>query len=280
VTLPPGRGDRGAIRGAGIGLRTVHVGEVLRERPAVPWFEVLIDNYFAGEGRLESVRRDYPVTFHGVGLSLGSTDPLDLGYLRRLRELLDRYEPAWYSEHLAWVSSGGRYVHDLLPLPYTEECARHVAARIRRVQDFLGRRLLVENVSSYLAYRASVLEEWEFLQLVAEQADCDILLDVNNLYVSARNHGFDPRDYLRAVPPRRVRELHLAGYEDRGTHLLDTHGAPVQPPVWKLYGEVLGLLGPVPTLVEWDTDVPSLAELQAEAARAARLLERAPSRVA
>lgn len=243
----------------------------------MPWFEVLVDNYLA-EGSaplqdLEKIRRDYAVTFHGVGLSLGSTDPLDTRYLRRLEELIERYEPAWCSEHLCWISAGGDYVHDLLPLPYVEEAARHVARRIRQVQDFLGRRILIENVSSYLAYKASVLEEWEFLRLVVEEADCDILLDVNNVYVSARNHGFDPHEYLSAIPAERVRELHLAGYDDRGTHLLDTHGARVHPPVWDLYREALARFGRVPTLLEWDTDIPDFEVLQAEAASAARLLE-------
>lgn len=248
----------------------------------MPWFEVLVDNYLA-EGSaplkdLEKIRRNYAVTFHGVGLSLGSTDPLDMRYLRRLEALIERYEPAWCSEHLSWISAGGDYVHDLLPLPYVEEAARHVARRIRQVQDFLGQRILIENVSSYLAYKASVLEEWEFLRLVVEEADCDVLLDVNNVYVSARNHGFDPHEYLSAIPAERVRELHLAGYDDRGTHLLDTHGARVHPPVWDLYRDALDRFGPVPTLLEWDTDIPDFELLQAEAASAARLLELAAPR--
>jgi len=277
MTPPSGRQGRGPIRGAGIGLRSLHHETILRERPDVPWFEVLVDNYLAQGSvpldRLQTIRADYPVTFHGVGLSLGSTDPLDARHLRRIKDLIERYEPAWYSDHLCWISAGGDYVHDLLPLPYTEEAAHHVAGRIRQVQDFLGRRILVENVSSYLAYQASALEEWEFLRLVVEEADCDVLLDVNNVYVSARNHGFDPRRYLTAIPPERVRELHLAGYDDRGTHLLDTHGAPVHAPVWELYEAALARFGPVPTLLEWDTDIPSFEVLQAEAARAARYLE-------
>lgn len=268
--------ERGPIRGAGVGLRSLHHDTILRERPDVPWFEVLVDNHLAQGsvplGQLETIRADYAVTFHGVGLSLGSTDPLDARYLRRIKELIERYEPAWYSDHLCWISVGGLYAHDLLPLPYVEEAAHHVAGRIRQVQDFLGRRILVENVSSYLAYEASVLEEWEFLRLVVEEADCDVLLDVNNVYVSARNHGFDPRRYLAAIPPERVRELHLAGYDDRGTHLLDTHGAPVHAPVWDLYEATLARFGPVPTLLEWDTDIPCFEVLQTEAARAAHLL--------
>jgi hypothetical protein len=276
---PSRYGERGPIRGAGLGLRSLHYETILRDRPGVPWFEVLVDNYRAQKSapldHLEKVRADYPVTFHGVGLSLGSTDPLDARYLQRIKELIERYEPAWYSEHLAWVSVGGVHVHDLLPLPYVEEAARHVAARIRQVQDFLGRRILVENVSSCLAYKVSVLTEWEFLRFVVEEADCDVLLDVNNVYVSARNHGFDPRDYLEALPRERIRELHLAGYDDRGTHLLDTHGAPVHGPVWELYRMALALFGPVPTLLEWDTDIPPFEVLQGEAAKAAPLLEAA-----
>ena len=276
MTPPSGRQGRGPIRGAGIGLRSLHHETILRERPGVPWFEVLVENYLAqGSAPLDhlgAIRADYPVTFHGVGLSLGSTDPLDMRHLRRLRELIERYEPAWYSDHLSWISVGGDYVHDLLPLPYTEEAAHHVAGRIRQVQDFLGRRVLVENVSSYLAYEASALEEWDFLRLVVEEADCDVLLDVSNVYVSAHNHEFDPRLYLAAIPPERVRELHLAGYDDRGTHLLDTHGAPVHAPVWELYETALARFGPVPTLLEWDTDIPSFEVLQAEAARAAHYL--------
>jgi uncharacterized protein (UPF0276 family) len=274
---PSSNRERGPIRGVGVGLRSLHHQAILRDRPDVPWFEVLVDNYLAeGSARqhdLEKIRRDYPMTFHGVGLSLGSTDPLEPGYLQRLKELIERYEPAWCSDHLCWISVGGDYLHDLLPLPYVEEAARHVASRIRQVQDFLGRRILVENVSSYLAYKASVLEEWEFLRLVVEEADCDVLLDVNNVYVSACNHGFDPHEYLSAVPGDRVRELHLAGYDDRGTHLLDTHGARVHPPVWDLYEAALARFGAVPTLVEWDSDIPCFEVLQAEAARAACFLE-------
>ncbi len=243
----------------------------------MPWFEVLIDNHLAPGSvaidQLDRIRADYPLTFHGVGLSLGSTDPLDVRYLRRIRELIEHYQPAWYSDHLCWISVGGVYVHDLLPLPYVEEAIHHVAARIRQVQDVLGRRILVENVSSYLAYEASVLEECEFLRLVAEEADCDVLLDVNNVHVSARNHGFDPAGYLAAIPPERVRELHLGGYDDRGTHLLDTHGAPVSPPVWELYEAALRRFGPVATLLEWDTDIPRFEVLEAEATRAAHLLK-------
>jgi hypothetical protein len=279
--MTSGRGGqgRGPIQGAGIGLRPLHLDKILEERPDVAWFEVLADNYLgagsAPQRRVERIRRDHPVTLHSVGLSLGSTDPLDARYLRRIKDLIERFDPAWYSDHLCWISVDGDYVHDLLPLPYTEEAARHVAGRIRQVQDVLGRRILVENVSSYLAYEASVLKEWEFLRLVAEEADCDLLLDVNNVYVSARNHGFDPRRYLAAIPPERVRELHLAGYDDRGTHLLDTHGSPVHAPVWGLYEAALARFGPVPTLLEWDTDIPGLEVLQAEAAKAAHFLDRA-----
>ncbi len=262
----------GPIQGVGIGLRAPHYAFIERERPAVPWFEVLVDNYLGKGGaalhHLERIRGDYPVTFHGVGMSLGSTDPLDMGYLGRLKRLVDRIQPAWVSDHLCWCSVDGRHAHDLLPLPYTEQVVEHVAARIMRVQDYLGQRILVENVSTYLDLRASTLSEWAFLVQVAERSDCLILLDINNVYVSACNTGFEPRAYLSAVPAARVREFHLAGYEDRGTHLLDTHGEAVHGPVWALYRQALRRFGPVPTLMEWDNNIPDFTVLQAQADRA------------
>jgi hypothetical protein len=262
----------GPIQGVGIGLRAPHYTFIERERPAVPWLEVLADNYLGKGGsalhHLERIRRDYAVTFHGVGMSLGSADPLDMAYLRRLKRLMGRIEPAWVSDHLCWTCVDGRHAHDLLPLPYVEEAVEHVATRIGRVQDFLGQRILVENVSTYLGLRASTLTEWEFLVRVAERSDCDILLDINNIYVSACNTGFAARDYLSAVPVGRVREFHLAGYEDRGSHLLDTHGEAVHEPVWDLYGQAIQRFGPVPTLIEWDNNIPGFSVLLAEAARA------------
>ncbi len=274
----------GPIQGVGIGLRTPHYGVIQHDKPPVPWFEVLIDNYLGKGGspltHLEQVCRDYPVTFHGVGMSLGSTDPLNMDYLKRLKQLVERFEPACVSDHLCWISVGGHYAHDLLPLPYVKQVVDHVAERIQRVQDFIGRRILVENVSSYLTYRPSVMEEWEFLCRVVGAADCDILLDINNIYVSARNHGFDPMDYLRAVPVARVREFHLAGYEDQGEYLLDTHGSVVHAPVWALYRKALAHFGPVPTLIEWDNNIPAFGVLQAEAAKAGAIMDEVCCRAA
>lgn len=258
--------------GVGLGLRAPHYAHVQRHRPEVPWFEVLVDNYIGKGGaalhHLEAIRADYPFRFHGVGMSLGSTDPLDVHYLAGLQALLDRFEPETVSDHLCWTSVGGVHAHDLLPLPCVEEAIAHVAERIIRVQDFLGRQILVENVSSYLSYRQSTLSEWEFLDAVAGRADCGVLLDINNIHVSARNHGFDPDAYLQGIAPQRVCEFHLAGYEDQGTHLLDTHGEPVHEPVWDLYRAALRRFGALPTLIEWDTNIPEFSRLQAEGDKA------------
>ena len=261
---------------AGIGLRAPHMRELLEIRPSIAWLEVHSENYFAAGGRavteLMQVRRDYPLSLHGVGLSLGSTDPLDREHLAKLKLAVERFSPALVSEHLCWGSSGGSYFHDLLPLPYTEEAINHVVARIAMVQEHLGRRLLIENVSSYLEYEHSVIPEWEFLGEVAERAGCGILLDVNNVYVSAVNHGFDPRLYIASVPAESVGEIHLAGHLQKqvdGVELLiDTHDRPVKGAVWELYVYALCTLGPKPTLLEWDSELPSLQELLAEAAKA------------
>jgi uncharacterized protein len=265
----------------GVGLRAPHYQDVLTTHPAVGWFEVHSENYFGAGGPpqryLEQVRADYPLSLHGVGLSFGSTDPLDARHLGRLKELVARYEPALVSDHLSWSSVGGRYLNDLLPLPYTDEALAHVVGRVRAAQDFLGHRLLIENPSTYLQYRHSTIPEWEFLAEVARAADCDILLDVNNVYVSACNHGFDPAVYLGAMPAERVKEIHLAGHTRKrfpeGEILIDTHNAPVAEPVWALYRETLARLGPRPTLIEWDTDLPPFAVLLDEAARAREQLE-------
>jgi uncharacterized protein (UPF0276 family) len=222
---------------------------------------------------LERVRAAGPLVLHGVSLSLGACDPLHAAYLGELRALAARFEPAWISDHLCWGSHGGHYAHDLLPLPYTEEALAHVVSRIESVQERLGRRILVENVSSYLAYTHSTLPEWTFLGEVAARADCGILLDVNNVYVSAVNHGFSADDYLAGVPAERIGQIHLAGHSDRTTHLLDTHDAPVAPPVWDLYRRAVERFGAVSTLVEWDEHVPELEVVLAEAERA-RAVER------
>jgi uncharacterized protein (UPF0276 family) len=239
----------------------------------VDWVEAVSENFMAPGGRplavLEKVRSDVPVVLHGVSLSVGSSDPLSERYLASLGALARRIEPAWISDHLCWGSHGGRYAHDLWPLPYTEEAVRHVVGRVERVQEVLGRQILLENVSSYVEFRGSEMEEWEFLAEVARRADCGVLLDVNNVHVSARNHGFDPHAYLAGIPADRVGQIHLAGHSDRGRYLLDTHDAEVPPAVWSLYREALLRIGPVSTLVEWDENVPPLERLAEESRRAA-----------
>ncbi len=265
----------------GIGLRAEHYRDVLDARPAIGWLEVHSENYFELDSipfhYLERARAHYPVSLHGVGLSLGSTDPLNLDHLRQLKALIGRIEPGLISDHLCWCSVADRYLNDLLPLPYTEEALLHTASRIRETQDFLGRRLLIENPSSYLEYRHSTIPEWEFLAALVKLADCDLLLDVNNVYVSSRNHGFDPRLYLAAIPGERVHEIHLAGHSVRdfpeGQFLIDTHNAPVCEDVWTLYRETIERLGDRPTLIEWDSELPALSVLVEEADRADRIMK-------
>jgi hypothetical protein len=287
-TPPDDRVTRTIPAQAGIGLRAQHYHAVVETRPATGWFEVHSENYFGDGGPplhyLEQVRRDYPLSLHGVGLSLGSSDPLNLKHLQKLKSLIARFAPGLVSEHLCWSSVGGLYLNDLLPLPYTEEALQHVSARIVQTQDYLQQQILIENVSSYLQYRHSTIPEQEFVAEVAARAGCGILLDVNNIYVSAVNHGFDPLAYLHAIPVAMVREMHLAGFAvnhyDDGDILIDHHGAPVAQPVWDLYGEALRRFGPTPTLIEWDTDIPPLTRLLDEARKADALLERQHARVA
>jgi uncharacterized protein (UPF0276 family) len=268
--LPPG--------GVGIGLRAPHHAEFLATRPRVDFVEVHSENFFAAGGPkleiLAAVRRDYPLSLHGVGLSLGSTDPLDTGHLQQLMTLVQRYDPVLVSEHVCWSGAGGIHLNDLLPLPYTRAALSHLADRVRHVQDVLGRRILVENISACLAFAGAELGEWEFVAELAAQADCDLLLDVNNVYVSSVNLGFDPWQYIAALPAARIREIHLAGYTtlpagDNATVLVDSHNAPVSPPVLELYARTRALLGDVPLLLEWDSDLPALPALVAEARRAA-----------
>lgn len=258
--------------GHGVGLRREHFDRVLSEPTRVDWFEVISENYMVKGGRplqiLDRVRREYPLVLHGVSLSIGSTDPLDYDYLDGLRELAARIEPAWVSDHLCWTSVGGHNSHDLLPLPYTEEALEHVVSRLTAVQEHLGRRIALENASTYLSFAGSSIPEWEFLGEVAHRADCGILLDVNNVYVSAVNHGFDPEKYLAAVPAERVWEIHLAGHTDRGSHLLDTHSRKVCNEVWELYRFASRRIGAVASLVEWDEDIPDWGTLEAESLRA------------
>ena len=270
---------------AGIGLRPVHYREILEQRPDVGWLEVHSENYFCDGGQLlyflERLREDYPVSLHGVGLSLGSTDVLSSDHLDKLARLIDRVDPAFVSEHLSWSSVGGQFVNDLLPLPYTEEALELVSRHVEQAQDYLGRRLLVENVSSYLQFAESEMPEWEFVAEVARRTGCGILLDVNNIYVSAINHGFDAAQYLRRIPKAAVAEIHLAGHDSNGRCLIDTHGARVAAPVWALYREALARFGTIPTLIEWDTDLPPLDVLLDEAATADRIAgERLPAHTA
>jgi uncharacterized protein len=258
--------------GCGIGLRRDHYGYVLEHWPAIDWFEIISENFMVPGGRplwvLDQVRERYPIVMHGVSMSIGSTDPLNLGYLRDLKKLADRVGPAWVSDHLCWTGVGGKNAHDLLPLPYTEEMIEHVAARVRAVQDILERPLVLENVSSYLTYHDSTYAEWDCLAEVSRRAECFILLDVNNVYVSSFNHRFDPNEYLNAVPVDRVVQFHLAGHTDEGTHLLDTHDHPIIDPVWRLYEHAVRRFGALPTLIERDDRIPELPEVAAEAERA------------
>ncbi|MBI1394870.1 MAG: DUF692 family protein [Betaproteobacteria bacterium] len=254
--------------GFGLGLRSCHYEAFARDDVDVDWLEIVSENYMVPGGRplwwLDRIRRDYPMVMHGVSLSIGSTDPLDSQYLRELRALADRVEPAWISDHLCWTGVHGRNLHDLLPLPFTEEALDHVVSRVRKVQDTLGRRILLENVSSYVRFANAALDEWTFLAEVARRADCLILLDVNNVHVSAFNHGFDPVTYVDAMPRDRVRQIHLAGHDHRGDCIIDTHDAPVADPVWSLYEHAIRRLGPVSTMIERDDHIPPLAELVAE----------------
>jgi uncharacterized protein (UPF0276 family) len=267
--------------GAGIGLRAPHYAQLLERRPALAFLEVHSENFFAAGGAslawLERFRAAYPLSLHGVGLSLGSVDPLDERHLARLESLVRRVEPALVSEHLCWSSYGGRHANDLLPLPYTREALDHVARRIDAVQARLRRRILVENVASYLAFDESAMPEGEFVAEVARRTGCGVLLDVNNLWVNAVNHGLDPQACLDALDPGSVEEIHLAGFEARGERLIDTHGARVAPEVWGLFEAALAAIGPRPTLIEWDTDIPALEVLLEEAAKARAALARTPS---
>ena len=264
---------------AGIGLRSPHVAQVRRDRPPIGWLEVHSENYFVDGGpalaALEAIRADYPISLHGVGLSLGSADALDAGHLVQLKRLAARVEPAFISEHLCWGRIDGRHLNDLLPLPFTDEALAVCCDRIDAVQAALGRVLLVENVSAYLRFTSDAMAEWEFVAAVARRTGCRLLFDVNNVYVNAINHGFDPRVYLAAIPGEAVAEIHLAGFDASGPCLIDTHGTRVAPPVWALYRATIERFGARPTLIEWDTDLPALDVLRDEAAIAQSILEEA-----
>jgi uncharacterized protein len=254
--------------GFGLGLRTEHYNAILDAKPNVDWFEVLSENYMIPGGLplnfLERIRADYPVVMHGVSLSIGSTTPFDQAYLKDLKNLADRIQPAWISDHLCWTGIHGQNIHDLLPLPYTEETAKHVAERVKIVQDYLGRQILLENVSSYASYVDSSMSEWEFISLICEQADCLLLLDVNNIYVSSYNHNFEAKAFINSVPKNRVQQIHLAGHQNNGDYIIDTHDAPVIDPVWDLYSYAISQLGEVSTMIERDDNMPELEVLVQE----------------
>lgn len=258
--------------GVGVGLRTAHFGHILSRHPVVDWFEVLSENFMETDGRplyvLDQIAERYPVALHGVSLSIGSTDPLDRDYLRQLKGLAARTRAHWVSDHLCWTGVLGRNVHDLLPMPYTEEALRHTVARARAVSDILERPLVLENPSSYVEFAASSMPEWEFLARLAEAADCGLLLDVNNVYVSAFNHGFDPRVYVDALPADRIVQYHLAGHTHKGTHIIDTHSDHAVPEVWDLYARSVRRTGNVSSLYEWDEDIPDFETVHAEARKA------------
>jgi len=258
--------------GIGLGLRTTHYSTIIAEKPDVAWFEIITENYLRTQGRpldfLEQIAEAYPVVMHGVSMSIGSTDPLDREYLGEVRALRDRTKALWVSDHLCWTGVAGKNTHDLLPMPYTEEALKHVVERVRAVQDFLGSPLALENPSSYAEFAGDSMREWEFLGRLAEEADCALLLDVNNVYVSSKNHGFDPQTYLNAIPFERVVQFHVAGHTDHGTHIIDSHISPVIDPVWQLLTAAHQRSSGVPVLLEWDAEIPSFHETHAEALRA------------
>lgn len=266
--------------GLGVGLRTAHFNHILEARPAVDWFEIISENFIDSQGRprwvLERIAERWPVVMHGVSLSIGSTDPLNFDYLARLKRLADAVRPRWISDHLCWTGVLGLNAHDLLPVPFNEETLRHVVERIRIVQDFLERPLVLENPSSYVTFASSTMSEWEFLSRMAEEADCGLLLDVNNVYVSSFNHDFDPLEYLDNLPHRRIVQCHLAGHGHCATHLIDTHDNHVIDPVWELYRRAHQLTGGMSTLLEWDANIPPFPVVHAEVLKAKRYMASGP----
>jgi uncharacterized protein (UPF0276 family) len=274
-TLP----SSSTVTGFGLGLRPQHYAEILDHAAApirrIDWLEIISENYMIGGGKplrhLMEIRAHYPMVMHGVSLSIGSAAPLDLDYLRDLKSLSRRIEPAWISDHLCWTGVAGLNMHDLLPLPFTEEALAHVTSRVLAVQEYLGREILLENTSSYVTYADSMMAEWDFLAELVRRTDCALLLDVNNVYVNAFNHGFDPLTFLAALPAAAIRQIHLAGHEHNGTHIIDTHDHDVVPAVWELYAEAIARFGPVPTMIERDDHIPPLADLIAELDRARHL---------
>lgn len=265
--------------GFGLGLRPAHYETILQKKPDVDWFEIITENYLVPGGKplfyLNKIREHYPLVMHGVSLSIGSTDPLDWDYLKQVKSLAERIEPAWLSDHLCWTGVKGLNLHDLLPMPYTEEAIKHIVARIDAVQEFLGRRILIENVSSYLSFIESEMAEWDFISTIANQADCYILLDINNIYVSSINHDFNTLDYINAMPSERIVQIHLAGHSDYGNYIIDTHDAPIIQPVWDLYERTIAEFGPISSMIERDDNIPPLSELLIELNLARKIMNKA-----
>jgi uncharacterized protein len=263
--------------GYGLGLRPDYYDEILATKPPVDWFEILTENYLIPGGKplyyLDKIRENYPIVMHGVSLSIGSTDPFEQSYLMQLKNLANRLQPKWISDHLCWTGVQGVNAHDLLPIPYTHEAVNHLVSRIHQVQDFLGQPILIENVSSYLTYKQSELSEWDFIIEIMRQAGCGILLDVNNVYVSSINHQFDPLEYIHAMPAQAVCQIHLAGHSNHGDYIIDTHDAPVAQKVWDLYAATIQHLGPVSTMIERDDNMPVFADLLAEVQHAQFIAE-------
>ena len=260
------------IAGYGLGLRTDHYADFIEDsarlRQRVDWLEIITENYMVAGGKplqmLDRIRSNFPMVMHGVSLSIGGSGSIDTGYLSQLKQLIARVEPAWVSDHLCWTGTNGLNLHDLLPLPYTQAALRHLVDRISQVQEFLGRKILIENVSSYVTYRADEMTEWEFISELLQRSGCELLLDVNNVYVSSVNHRFNPRDFIDGIPAAKVRQIHLAGHEDHDSYIIDTHDHPICAAVWDLYGYTVKRLGEVPTMIERDDNIPPLAELIAE----------------
>jgi len=270
---------REPVTGFGLGLRSEHYRDFIAAPQRVDWLEVISENYFVAGGKplhhLDRIRRDYPMVMHGVSLSIGGSDPLDLSYLQQLRRLAERIQPAWVSDHLCWTGTSSLNLHDLLPLPCTEDCLRHLLPRVLQVQEMLGRPLVLEYVSSYVRFRADEMSEWEFIAELVRRTGCELLLDVNNVHVNSVNHGFVAQTFIDAMPAAAVRQIHLAGHEDHGTYLIDTHDHPVCDAVWELYAYAIRRLGPVPTMIERDDDIPQLESLLGELDRARRVADAA-----
>jgi uncharacterized protein (UPF0276 family) len=273
----PTRPANGGLAGFGLGLRTPHYQDFIGAPQRVDWLEIISENYLVDGGKplhyLDRIRRDYPMVMHGVSLSIGSSDPLDLDYLAQIRRLAQRIEPAWISDHICWTGTNSLNMHDLLPMPYTRQALDHLVARVGQVQDFLGRPLVLENASTYVSFHCDELTEWEFVGELVRRSGCELLLDVNNVYVSSVNHGFAPRDYIDAVPAAAVRQIHLAGHEDHGDYIIDTHDHAIVDPVWDLYAYTLQRIGWIPTMIERDDHIPPLADLVAELDQARRIAE-------